>query len=104
MSPASLAAVAASLDLGASPRFRDAMRGTLGFPEGDAEADFASLRGSLRSVASASGPLKLADLVVVDTFVSGVVDLSGETFIGLDPVAGFTYAPVKSALAAFSVG
>jgi serpin B len=70
VSPASLAAVAASLDLGASPRFRAAMHGTLGFPDGDAERDFAGLRDSVRAAGSASGPLRLADLVVVDDGVT----------------------------------
>jgi serpin B len=66
VSPASLAAVAGALDLGASSAFREAMHDTLGFADGDASSDFAALRAGLRAAGAASGPLRLSDLLLVD--------------------------------------
>lgn len=70
-------------------------------------AGYADLAEAFEAAVGAPRPVLFArrgDIVLTDPFVSAVVDLTGETIVGLDPVAGFTFAPLRSAISAFTVG
>jgi serpin B len=93
VSPASIAGAAVTLDLGASPQLRDALRDALGLdPKDEAGHDLMKLRGRVTALGAGqpqSGPLKLGRSIAFDRSLSlhpGVEGAMQRAGIGQDVI------------------